>query len=196
MNIEIRKLSADLLDDWLDFFDNTAFSDNDEWAGCYCMCHHWNTALQSEKEWDCSKSNAAHNRKHAEEYIKKGIMQGYLAYYDGKAAGWCNVNDKQIYDSVIVSLPWDDSEKGKKIKSIVCFCVAPGSRGNGIASRLLEKLCSDAAADGYEYIEAYPFNNNNSNNKAHTGPMSMYEKNGFEACGNIADIITVFRKYL
>ena len=37
MNIEIKKLTADLLDDWLYFFDNTAFSDNDNWAGCYCM---------------------------------------------------------------------------------------------------------------------------------------------------------------
>ncbi|MCL2775103.1 MAG: GNAT family N-acetyltransferase [Oscillospiraceae bacterium] len=140
MNIEIKKLSADLLDDWLCFFDNTAFSDNDDWAGCYCMCCHWNDELASKRAWDCSKSNAAHNRKCAVNFIKNGIMQGYLAYYDGKAAGWCNVNDKQAYDSVNLDFNWEDSEKGKRIKSIVCFCIAPDLRGRGIASQLFEKV--------------------------------------------------------
>jgi len=194
MNIEIRKLSADLLDDWLYFFDNAAFSDNEEWSGCYCMFHHWNAALQSEREWDCSESGAAHNRKYAERYIKEGIMQGYLAYYDGKVAGWCNVNDKQAYDGIVVNLPWEDSEKSKKIKSIVCFCIDPDSRGKGIASRLLERLCSDAVDGGYEYVEAYPFNHDTNN--AYTGPISMYEKNGFKACSSVDDFIIVYRKYL
>jgi len=193
MNIEIRKLSVDLLDDWLYFFDNTAFSDNNEWAGCYCMCYHWNEALDNKKRWDCSKSGAMYNRKCAVKFIKKGIMQGYLAYYDGKVIGWCNVNDKQIYDSVNFSLPWEDSEKGKRIKSIVCFCIAPDLRGKGIASRLLEKLCADATDDEYEYIEAYPFNHNDNN--AYHGPISMYEKNGFKAYGNLNGC-NIFRKHL
>ena len=193
MNIEIRKLSVGLLDDWLYFFDNTAFSDNGEWAGCYCMCPHWNEELNSKKGWDCSKTGAAYNRECAVEFIKKGIIQGYLAYHDGKVAGWCNVNDKQVYDNVIFSLPWEDSEKGKKIKSIVCFCIAPDLRGKGIASRLLEKLCSDAVDDGYEYIEAYPFSNNEYT--AYHGPISMYEKSGFKAHGDIDGCI-IFRKHL
>ena len=193
MNIEVRKLSVDLLDDWLYFFDNIAFSDNNEWAGCYCMCYHWNEALDNKKGWGCSKSDAAYNRKYAVKFIKKGTMQGYLAYYDGKVAGWCNANDKQVYDSVNFNLPWEDSEKGKKIKSVTCFCIAPDLRGKGIASRLLEKVCSDAADDGYEYIEAYPFSDNGNN--AYHGPISMYEKNGFTARGNINGCI-VFRKTL
>jgi len=193
MSIEIRKLSVDLLDDWLNFFDNAAFSDNDEWAGCYCMCYHWNEALENKKSWNCSKSDAPYNRKCAVKFIKQGVMQGYMAYSDEKVVGWCNVNDKQVYDNVNFNLPWEESEKGKKIKSVVCFCIAPDSRGKGIASRLLEKLCSDAAADGYEYIEAYPFNHNDNN--AYHGPISMYEKNGFKPCGNINGC-TVYRKYL
>jgi len=193
MNIEIRKLSADLLDDWLYFFDNTAFSDNDEWAGCYCMCYHWNKALENQKKWNCSKSDASYNRKCAVTFIKKGIMQGYLAYYEGKVVGWCNANDKQVYDSVNICLPWDDSEKSKKIKSIVCFCIDPASRGKGVASKLLEIICSDAADERYEYIEAYPFDH--AMNNAYHGPKSMYEKNGFTAYGNINGY-TVLRKIL
>ena len=193
MNIEIRKLSLDLLDDWLYFFDNVAFSDNDEWAGCYCMCYHWNETLENKKAWNCSKADAEYNRKCAVRFIKKGIMQGYLAYYDGKVAGWCNANDKQIYDSVNIDLNREDSEKGKKIKSVVCFCISPDLRGKGIASKLLEKLCSDAADGGYEYVEAYPFSHGENND--YHGSKSMYEKNGFKDFGK-ENGYTVVRKYL
>ena len=193
MNIEIKKLSIDVLDDWLYFFDNTAFSDNDEWAGCYCMCYHWSEALNAEKRWDCSKSDAEYNRKYAVNFIKQGIMQGYLAYHDGKVVGWCNANDKHVYDSVNIDLSWEDSEKGKKIKSIVCFCISPDLRGGGIASQLLEKVCLDAAVDGYEYVEAYPFNDGKNND--YHGSKSMYEKKGFTVYGNIK-YCTVVRKCL
>ncbi|HOV70264.1 MAG TPA: GNAT family N-acetyltransferase, partial [Clostridia bacterium] len=142
-------------------------------------CYHWNEALANIKGWNCSKAGAPINRKYAVEFINTGIMQGYLAYTEGKVIGWCNTNDKQAYDNVNFSLPWEDWEKGKKIKSIVCFCIAPGFRGKGVASRLLERICSDAADSRYEYIEAYPFENNNYH--AYHGPTSMYEKHGFTA---------------
>lgn len=194
MNIEIRKLSADLLDDWLYFFDNTAFSDNDEWAGCYCMCYHWTEAMNAEKAWDCSKADAAYNRKCAVRFIKEGLMQGYLAYSDGKVIGWCNANDtKAYYDSVNIDMDWEENEKGRKTKSVVCFCIAPGLRGRGIASNLLEKLCSDAASDGYEYIEAYPFTHGENND--YHGSKSMYEKKGFKTAGKESGV-TIMRKYL
>ena len=192
MNIEIKKLSVDLLDDWLCFFDNTAFSDNDDWAGCYCMCYHWNEALNAKKGWNCSKADAAYNRECAVKFIQDKIMQGYLAYCDGKVVGWCNANDKQVYDSVNIDLTVEDSEKDKKIKSIVCFCISPNLRGKGIASRLLEKVCSDACDDGYEYVEAYPFVKDEYN---YHGSKSMYEKNGFKVSGE-GDGVIIVRKYL
>lgn len=198
MNIEIRKLTIDLLDDWLYFFDNTDFSDNDDWAGCYCMCYHWNEALNEKKRWDCSKSNAPYNREYAVKFIQEQIMQGYLAYCGDKVVGWCNANDKQIYDSVMLrytDVNWSNFDKSKKIKSIVCFCISPDLRGRGIASRLLERICLDASCDGYEYIEAYPFNHGENND--YHGSKSMYEKNGFKEFGNDnGNGIIIVRKYL
>ena len=175
MDIEIRKLSPDLLDDWLEFFDSTAFCDNDSWSGCYCMCYHWTEELNAEKSWDCGKEDAPVNRKCAVGLIKSGKMQGYLAYAGGKVVGWCNANDRSAYKNVNFT-PADDD--GKKVKSTVCFCIAPGKRGMGIASALLERVCADAAADGYDYVEAYPFMHNE--HKAYHGPQVMYEKYGFE----------------
>ncbi|MDR1703056.1 MAG: GNAT family N-acetyltransferase [Sporomusaceae bacterium] len=194
MDIEIRKLTVDLLEDWLYFFDTAACSDDNEWAGCYCLAPHWSAARQNETEWEYSEAGAARNRKFAAEYIQKGILQGYLAYCDGKAVGWCNANDKQAYDSIFFNLPWENSEKSKKIKAIACFFIASAWRGKGIATRLLEKVCLDAAADGYEYLEAYPFINDI--NKAFTGPISLYEKNGFKVHDNTNDLAIIFRKYI
>ncbi|MFT3950611.1 MAG: GNAT family N-acetyltransferase [Oscillospiraceae bacterium] len=194
MEIEIQKLSADRLEEWLRFFDNAAFSDNRDWAGCYCMCHHWNAAMQWERAWDCTETGASYNRALAGELIRTGGMQGYLAYCGGAVVGWCNANDKQAYDGVIIPLPRDAAEQDGKIKAVVCFCIAPDFRGKGIATRMLERLCADAADDGYAYIEAYPFTQNAEHSC--TGPLSMYEKSGFEACGDLGGIITLSRKYL
>ncbi len=139
MDIEIKKLTSDLLEEWLWFFDTTTCSGDNEWAGCYCMAPQWSTTLQNEKAWEYTPTGAVRNRKCAEEHIKQGIMQGYLAYLDGRVVGWCNVNDKQAYDSIFFKLPWEESEKVKRIKAIACFFVAPDLRDKGIAARLLEK---------------------------------------------------------
>lgn len=191
--MEIKKLSIDLLDDWLYFFDNIAFTDNDGWSGCYCMCYHWNETLNSKKSWNCSKDDAPYNRKCAIDFISKGKMQGYLAYEDGKAIGWCNTNDKDAYDNVNFELPYSNFDKAHRVKCIVCFCVSPDARGKGIASAMLEKICTDAVAEGYDCIEAYPFDNDENN--AYHGPKSMYLKYGFERYKHL-DGCTIFRKSL
>ncbi|MGI5898739.1 MAG: hypothetical protein ACOX8S_02325 [Christensenellales bacterium] len=87
MKIEIKKLTIDLLDDWLSFFDNEAFSDDDDWPGCYCMHFHWNAGLDSRNNWGASldqvyrKTGKADNRGRAIRLIKNGTMQGYLGQH-------------------------------------------------------------------------------------------------------------------
>jgi len=128
MNIEIRKLSVEILKDWLYYFDNIAFSDNCAWQGCYCMSYHWNHKLNSRYDWNTElekQPRNAGNRNRAIELIKKGIMQGYLAYSGGNIVGWCNANDKNKYDTALLDFPWEISEKDQKIKAVVCFSVAP-----------------------------------------------------------------------
>ena len=74
MELEIKKLTINLLDDWLNFFDNNAFSDDDNWPGCYCMHFHWNAGLDSRNNWNASleqvyrKTGKADNRGHAIRY--------------------------------------------------------------------------------------------------------------------------------
>ena len=196
MNIEVKKLTMDLLSDWLYFFDQIGFSDNEHWSGCYCMCNHLDEEYKKQYNWniEIEKGTNSVNREKAIKLIKDNRMHGYLAYNNHDVVGWCNANDKNIYKPLFGELPWmEDTEKNEKIKAIMCFCIDPQLRNKGIASLLLQKVCLDAAVDGYKYIEAYPFVKNEENN--YQGPLSMYIKNGFTEYGKIEPIIIV-RKYL
>lgn len=193
MEIYVCKLSVELLDDWLTFFDNDAFSDDDEWCGCYCMCYHWDSKLEKKRSWDCDESCADFNRKQAIKFIKSGRMKGYLAYADGKVVGWCNANNKKAYVNVNFNFSEEVPDNGEKIKSIVCFSISPKYRGRGVASALLDYVCKDAESEGFDLIEAYPFVHDRNN--AYHGPLSMYEKSGFEIGEKIEGCI-VCRKTL
>ena len=127
-------------------------------------------------------------RESAQELIEKGIMQGYLAYEDGISIGWCNANDRQNYVRVG---PFDPGRKRDedyyisngehgKIKSLVCFEIAPEYRGKGIAKALLQRVCDDAEKDGYEFVEVYPQITEKYSVLDFTGPMEMYGHFGFQ----------------
>lgn len=193
MDISIQKLTVELLDDWLAYFDREAFTDNEEWCGCYCMCYHWDEELNRERSWDCSRESVAFNREKAIHFIQTGRMQGYLAYDQEKVVGWCNADRKQAYRNVNYNFPEEVPDNGEKIKSIACFSVAPEYRGRGVATALLEYVCQDAKEEGFDLVEAYPFANNEYH--AYHGPISMYEKVGFEPCSQI-EVCVVCRKVL
>ncbi len=193
MPIEIRALTPALLPDWLQFFDAAAFSDNGEWCGCYCMCYHWNAALAAEKPWNCGEADAPINRRHAIDFIESGRMRGYLAYRDGRVVGWCNANDKAAYDSVHFCFSRDVPDDGGRIKSVACFVIDPNHRRCGVATALLEAVLADAARDGYDVVEAYPFAQNEFH--AYHGPVALYEKLGFVRCGTV-ECCAVYRKLL
>ena len=199
MEIEIKKLTVDLLDDWLRYFDSAVYFNEDDayWPGCYCMHFHWNKELDNKNDWNASveqeykKTGKADNRERAIRLIKNGTMQGYLAYHAGKVIGWCNANDKHRYRTVLDSF-FDNADPAQKVKSIVCFCVAAQKRKMGVATMLLEKVCADATAEGYEYVEAYPYSHGQAND--FQGPLSMYKKMGFEKTGRQTDDCIIMRK--
>lgn len=189
MNLIIRPLSPELLGDYLYFFDNVAFSDHPDWAQCYCMAFHW------QREWDDEPGHGF--RARAVGLVNSGVAQGYLAYSAGKVVGWCNANDKSSYaalgNNVNPGLLSDGA--GAKIKSVVCFLVAPAVRGKGIAATLLERVCADASADGYDFIEGYPMPGGWDMYAAHHGTVALFEKCGFAVHKRI-DNDCVVRKYL
>jgi GNAT superfamily N-acetyltransferase len=193
MDIEIRKLSPELINDYISYFDQTAFSDHKEWSWCYCIYYHWDQELEA--SWQLSQS-AGCMRENAIRLIDKGVLQGYMAYIDDKVVGWCNANDKCGYNALIERKElWDDAEHDAKVKSIVCFIIAPEMRGKGIASKLLKRVCDDAASEGYSYIESYPLNSGNDVYANYHGPGLIYERNGFVLFKKFEND-SIARKYL
>jgi hypothetical protein len=91
MDIEIKRLTPNLLDDYLRFFDTDAHADNPDpnEHGCYCVC--WCRADHRQAE---DFSLPEKRRALAAQSINDGSIQGYLAYADGHAVGWCNANTK------------------------------------------------------------------------------------------------------
>lgn len=193
MNIDIRALSFALIDDYMDFFDNIAFSDHKEWSECYCVHFHWDSTLEAQSKLSGGEKRG---RDYAIEFIRGGVIQGYLAYRNDTAVGWCNANDKTGFRRLVERRElWDDADYDAKAKAVVCFITAPNMRGRGIATKLLDRVCKDAAADGYEYIEAYPRRGEADIFINHHGPYALYEKFGF-ALHKDTEHDSVVRKYL
>lgn len=194
MDIQIKKLSPEILDDYLHFFDNTPHYTNKEEDRCYCVG--WCNANYENQDF----STAEKRRDMAILYVNENNLQGYLAYCDNKVIGWCNANTKsecfkcQYGRMYLSSTDKEESFPNIKVKSIFCFAISPEMRGKGVAKLLLESVCEDAAQDGFDYVEAYP-NKEFINTEADCmGPVKLYEKLGFTAYYEIEPKVVMRKK--
>ena len=171
MEYEIYALSEDKIDDFIYFFDELAFSDDDEWKGCYCVFYHVSD----------DSSEKIDRKKMAIELIKQKKLNGYLAYCDGKVIGWCNTSDKKSYPRIVNDKTlWDKNDDNKRIKSIVCFTIALSMRSKGVATKLLERICAGTKSENYDYIESYPRKDVKEFSRNYKGTVGMYKKLGFD----------------
>ena len=207
MEIETKALTPDLVDDYIGFFDHRAFSDGSPYYPCYCNAFNMST-VEIEKMREAAKCYGGgvegwqkSLRESAAQMVKEGRIRGFLAFDNGIAIGWCNANDRMNYYRVgefdLDHVPEDrapsDCQREKQIKSIVCFEISPEYRGKGIATQLLSRVCADAYAEGYEYVEAYP-SDQAQNSLAFTGPVWLYEKAGFKEFSRIGSTIVMRKK--
>ena len=183
INIKIKKLTPDLAEDYARFFDTTPHDDHTVKTELPCYCITWRSddtyACDDNGNWNHWFHTREERRERAVEFVKSGSLQGYLAYYDNKIVGWCNVSAecKMCVDYLRSFYPIEPYNADVKVKSIFCFVIAPEMQRKGIATQLVERVCNDAAADGFDFVEAYP----KVHHTAHdfVGPLAMYEKCGF-----------------
>ena len=189
MKITIKPLSEELAADYFDFLDNRAFTDNSPWGGCYCTS--WQMTKEEEKtelldqmEEDFSYGDENFIRVLREivmRQIASKALQGYLADADGVSIGWCNANDKASFPAESANGFRLYAPAEKREKAVVCFEIAPEYRGKGIATALLNRVVSDAKADGYIAVEGFPQVHSERFEWDYTGPVSLYKKAGFTA---------------
>ena len=176
--ITIKQLTPELNADYLDFFDNRAFTDNNPNGPCYCTSPNQDeeTIKQMVREFkDFGVKQTL--RKYAEEMLNKNMIHGYLAYDGGVSVGWCNAADIDSYVGFVPDFA-KENVCGKTI-SIVCFEVAPEYRGKGIASAFIERVCQDARLQGFAAVEGYAKLSDKKNEFDYHGSIHLYQKAGF-----------------
>ena len=177
-SITIKHLTAELNDDYLDFFDHRAFTDDNPNGPCYCTSPNQDKEEIQRMIGEFKTFGVKDTlRKYAAEMLSKNKIQGYLAY-DGKlAVGWCNAADMDSYIGFVPEFA-RKSACGKTI-SIVCCEIAPEYRGTGIASAFIDRVCRDAKAKGYVAVEGYARLSDERDNFDYQGPVRLYQKAGF-----------------
>ena len=192
--ITIKPLTIELNQDYLDFFDHRAFSDNHPNGPCYCT-----SANQNENDIKEMVKHFKINgvketlRKYAIKMLDKEEIHGYLAFDGETSIGWCNVSNRDSYKGFVPKEAYEVSY-GKTL-SIVCFEIAPEYRGLGIASQFIERICIDAKQKGYDVVEGYPMKSTLDHNNDFYGTMHLYTKNGFSEV-KIKGDRTIMRKII
>ncbi len=173
-DVTVHPMTPERVDDWLSFFDHAAFAGNPGWASCYCLEPHVPAPPeQPERPWRATRATMA-------ERLRDGLTFGYLAYVDGRPAGWVNASKRSEYGLYQIVDP--GGPEPTSVIGVSCFVVAPPFRRHGIASTLLDRVIADAAGRGAAWIEGYPHNKPEENDAGHfRGARSMYEARGFRA---------------
>src|SRR5262245_33058962 len=82
----VHPMTEDRIGDWLRFFDRDGFAGNPDWASCYCLEPHVAaTPEHPERAWRETRATMA-------ERLRCGTTFGYLAYVEGRPAGWVNAS--------------------------------------------------------------------------------------------------------
>lgn len=180
MYFEIRKLTPDVIEDYVHFFDVTPHADNKEEHRCYCVW--WCSEDYTGKDLTTSPEK---RREYAIQCIKKDAIQGYLAYSNDEVVGWCNANTKMdclecyCWRRFMGAVPTEKATPEITVKSIFCLAISPKVRRQGVASLLVERVCLDAANDGFDFVEAYPNKEFIDEAEDFMGPVNLYKKKGF-----------------
>ncbi|MCL2641738.1 MAG: GNAT family N-acetyltransferase, partial [Phycisphaerales bacterium] len=158
LKVEIKKLTPDLAEDYACFFDTTPHWDHADREKLPCYCVIWrsdDTLPANQTPWYPTREE---RRERAIQFVQDGKLQGYLAYHGERIVGWCNTTaDCQGGVNYLRNwYPIEEYRRDVRVKSIFCFMIAPDMQRKGIATKLVEHICKDAAADGFDFVEAYP----------------------------------------
>jgi GNAT superfamily N-acetyltransferase len=185
-DVAVHPVTDDRVDDWLRFFDHDAFADNADWASCYCLEPHVPATPElPERAWREKRATMV-------ERLRDGTTFGYLAYVDGRPAGWVNASLRSDYGLYRHVDP--DGPEPPSVIGVSCFVIAPPFRRHRIASALLDRVIADASARGASWIEGYPHNEPRAGDAGHfRGTRSMYDARGFNPV-EVLERYTVVRR--
>jgi GNAT superfamily N-acetyltransferase len=131
---------------WHDF--ETLFGAHGAYGGCWCMW--WRS---TRREFEERKGEG--NRRALKAIVDAGKVPGILAYLGKEPVGWCSVAPREEFSSLERS-PVLKRLDDQPVWSIVCFYVAKGFRGQGVAEALIGGALDYVKNRGGSIAEAYP----------------------------------------
>lgn len=179
-SIVVEPVTAERIDDWLSFFDHDGFVDNPAWAACYCLEPH--RVARGTPPEAVAPSSWRDSRTQMVELLRSGEAHGYLAYVDGRPAGWVNASRRSA--CALYRLGDGADPADGEVVSVACFVIAPPYRRHGLADALLSRVIEDGPARGVAWVEAYPPTEPRADDSGNfRGPPALFERHGFEAVG-------------
>jgi GNAT superfamily N-acetyltransferase len=188
--IEVKRLSPEIADDFIAFFEGGAFNDNPHWASCYCYFNHFPYS----DHWSARKAEV--NRAAKLELIRTGRAHGVLAYLGGHPIGWCHAAPRaELAHGGYKDMP--DSAQGGVT---VCYVIDPKHRRQGVATLLLHEAVDMLRDMGMTFVEAHPLKELPTGDarlsaeaRSYHGTLAMYLGAGFEKVREDGDFMTVRR---
>jgi len=116
----------------------------------YCSCMRWRS-----KSTDFQRSTKESRIAALEDFVRRDVPVGVLAYLDGEPIGWCSIAPRETYAALEryrALPPVDDTP----VWSVVCFFVDRLARRQGGTLGLLRAAVEYARSQGAEVIEGYP----------------------------------------
>lgn len=181
MELQLKRLEVETLDDFLGYFDHRAFLRDGDWAGCYCQAYLNPPGTNEENVFGPGKARQA-----ACDRVNTGRMDGYLTYANDKVVGWCAAGNSKLYEL----LPGAD----ETLARIICFNVDPDLRNQGIASKMLDLVIADLDARGFAAAEAAPLVSETSE-RSFQGTVAMFEGRGFEKVTELSPNQILMRRH-
>jgi GNAT superfamily N-acetyltransferase len=117
---------------------------------------------------------------------------GLVAYLDGQPVGWCAVEPRPAYVSLlrVYRVPWQGRAEDRtdaSVWAVTCVLVRPGFRGRGIAHTLVRATVEFARQRGARALEGYPMLTRPDQrviwDEIHVGTRSMFADAGFREVG-------------
>ena len=119
-------------------------------AGCWCMWWHVPHGGKLWREMQGSKNKAAFKRR-----VLGGEVHGVVAFAGRTPVGWCAFGPRESF-ARLGNARSLQREAPPATWSVVCFFIAAGWRGKGVATTLLAEATDRAFASGAAAVEGFP----------------------------------------
>jgi GNAT superfamily N-acetyltransferase len=118
-------------------------------------------------------------------HARSGTTSGLVAYLGGEPVGWCAVEPRSAYESLVRNnrVPWEGREEDKAddtVWAVTCLFARAGFRKRGISRALARAAVEFARERGARAIEGYPMTTKNALlEELHVGTVSVFADAGF-----------------